>query len=49
MIMPMLRRHFNPPFQYVEDIVVFVRQSLEGLVFLHENGIAHRSVFCLRV
>lgn len=42
MVMPLLRNADSPPFQYVKEIVDFVDQVLEGLVFLHEKGVAHR-------
>jgi len=42
MVMPLLRNADDPPFQYVKEIVDFVDQILEGLVFLHEKGVAHR-------
>ncbi len=60
LIMPLLREFNDPPFVYVEEVVDFVRQTLEvhisssyfisfliafqGLGFLHEASIAHRSV-----
>ncbi|KAF9649332.1 kinase-like protein, partial [Thelephora ganbajun] len=42
MVMPLLRMADLPPFQYVKEIVDFMDQTLEGLVFIHENGVAHR-------
>ncbi|KAF9782709.1 kinase-like domain-containing protein [Thelephora terrestris] len=42
MVMPLLRVADSPPFQYVKEIVDFVDQVLEGLVFIHEKGVAHR-------
>jgi len=42
MVMPLLRNADNPPFQYVKEMIDFVDQVLEGLVFLHEKGVAHR-------
>jgi len=42
MVMPLLRNASDPPFQYVKEIVDFVNQILEGLVFLDERGVAHR-------
>jgi len=42
MVMPFLRPVDDPPFQYVKEIIEFTDQILEGLVFLHEKGVAHR-------
>lgn len=42
MVMPFLHLVDEPPFESVENVVDFVQQMLEGLVFLHEKGIAHR-------
>jgi len=42
MVMPFLRLMDDPEFEVVGEIVDFVDQILEGLVFLHENGVAHR-------
>jgi len=38
LVMPALLR---PDFEYVADVVDFVDQILEGLVFLHDAGVAH--------
>ncbi|KAL6306695.1 hypothetical protein BKA93DRAFT_912475 [Sparassis latifolia] len=42
MVMPFLRLVNDPPFAIVDDVADFVEQMLEGLVFLHEVGVAHR-------
>ncbi|OCH90628.1 hypothetical protein OBBRIDRAFT_754583 [Obba rivulosa] len=42
MVMPFLRPIDKPPCELVEEVVDFVTQILEGLVFLHELGVAHR-------
>ncbi|KAA1472467.1 hypothetical protein DENSPDRAFT_778324 [Dentipellis sp. KUC8613] len=42
MVMPFLRLFNRPPFQFVGEILDLGEQLLEGLVFLHENGVAHR-------
>ncbi|KAI0310990.1 hypothetical protein OF83DRAFT_1088003 [Amylostereum chailletii] len=42
MVMPFLRRMDSPEFETVGEVVDFVDQILEGLLFLHENGVAHR-------
>ncbi|TDL26470.1 hypothetical protein BD410DRAFT_715779 [Rickenella mellea] len=40
--MPLLRRCDDPPFYFVDEVLDFVLQTLEGLVFMHEQGVAHR-------
>jgi len=42
LVMPFLRSADNPPFDFVKEIIDFVDQILEGLVYLHEKGVAHR-------
>ncbi|VDB85818.1 unnamed protein product [Peniophora sp. CBMAI 1063] len=42
MVMPFLRYFNSPEFRTVGDVVDFVDQILEGLVFMHEQGVAHR-------
>lgn len=42
MVMPFLRPVETPPFETVKEIIRFADQILEGLVFLHEKGVAHR-------
>ncbi|KAF9782683.1 kinase-like domain-containing protein [Thelephora terrestris] len=42
MVMPLLRPVDNPRFVTVKEIIKFVDQILEGLVFLHEKRVAHR-------
>ncbi|EIW54116.1 uncharacterized protein TRAVEDRAFT_74378 [Trametes versicolor FP-101664 SS1] len=44
MVMPYLRPCNDPDFVTVGDIIEFVGQTLEGLVFLHRQRIAHRDV-----
>ncbi|CCL99183.1 uncharacterized protein FIBRA_01198 [Fibroporia radiculosa] len=41
-VMPFLRLISRPPCETVEDVVDLVDQLLEGLVFLHKHGVAHR-------
>ncbi|KAI1785359.1 kinase-like domain-containing protein [Ganoderma leucocontextum] len=41
-VMPFLRYVDDPPFRSVGNILDCVDQLLEGLVFLHDHGIAHR-------
>ncbi|KAH9920912.1 kinase-like domain-containing protein [Fomitopsis serialis] len=42
MVMPFLRHFDDPPFECVDDVLDFGEQMLEGLSFLHKNGVAHR-------
>ncbi|PSR72481.1 hypothetical protein PHLCEN_2v11648 [Hermanssonia centrifuga] len=42
MVMPFLHLTDSPPFKTVENIVDFIEQTIEGLVFIHEHGVAHR-------
>ncbi|KAI0325868.1 kinase-like protein [Cubamyces sp. BRFM 1775] len=44
MVMPYLRPCNDPEFTTVGDVVNFINQTLEGLVFMHEHRVAHRSV-----
>ncbi|KAH9973838.1 kinase-like domain-containing protein [Lactifluus volemus] len=41
-VMPFLRLLDNPPFETVGEVVDFADQILEGLVFMHSHGVAHR-------
>jgi len=49
LVMPLLRHFDDPRFLYVEEVVDFVCQTLEGLAFLHEVGVAHRDCSDLNV
>ncbi|KZT74482.1 hypothetical protein DAEQUDRAFT_701868 [Daedalea quercina L-15889] len=42
LVMPLLRHIDDPPMTAVGDVVEFIDQILEGLVFLHERSVAHR-------
>ncbi|GJE92558.1 kinase-like domain-containing protein [Phanerochaete sordida] len=42
LVMPFLLPMDYPPFQLVGEVCQFVDQTLEGLVFMHEQGVAHR-------
>ncbi|KAI0081937.1 hypothetical protein K474DRAFT_1681671 [Panus rudis PR-1116 ss-1] len=41
-VMPFLRDINNPLLEIVENVIGLCDQLLEGLVFLHEHGVAHR-------
>ncbi|KAH9894107.1 kinase-like domain-containing protein [Cubamyces lactineus] len=42
LIMPYLRKLDDPEFESIDEIMDFGEQVLEGLVFLHDHGVAHR-------
>ncbi|OSD00970.1 kinase-like protein [Trametes coccinea BRFM310] len=44
MVMPYLRPCNDPEFGTVGDVIEFVDQTLEGLVFMHRHRIAHRDI-----
>ncbi|KAJ2978676.1 hypothetical protein NUW54_g11251 [Trametes sanguinea] len=44
MVMPYLRPCNHPEFGTVGDVVEFVDQTLEGLVFMHSYRVAHRDI-----
>lgn len=41
-VMPFLQPVDDPPFYVIEEILNFADQILEGLVFMHSKGVAHR-------
>ncbi|KAI9438640.1 kinase-like domain-containing protein [Lactarius indigo] len=41
-VMPFLRLVDEPPFYAIDEILDFADQLLEGLVFMHSKGVAHR-------
>ncbi|KDQ17703.1 hypothetical protein BOTBODRAFT_29861 [Botryobasidium botryosum FD-172 SS1] len=42
LVIPLLLYYDEPEFESVDDAVDFVKQTLEGLAFMHEKGVAHR-------
>ncbi|KAI9069043.1 hypothetical protein FKP32DRAFT_1617742 [Trametes sanguinea] len=44
MVMPYLRPCNDPEFGTVGDVIEFVDQTLEGLVFMHSYRVAHRDI-----
>ncbi|KAI0737365.1 kinase-like domain-containing protein [Daedaleopsis nitida] len=44
MVMPYLRPMSSPPFTAAGEVVDFISQSLNGLLFLHSQRIAHRDI-----
>ncbi|KAI0049901.1 hypothetical protein FA95DRAFT_1581433 [Auriscalpium vulgare] len=41
-VMPFLRPPDDPEFQFIGEILDFGEQVLEGLAYIHEQGVAHR-------
>ncbi|KAI5116533.1 hypothetical protein M0805_005519 [Coniferiporia weirii] len=48
-VMPLLRPLDKPPFSSVDEVVDFVRQTLEGLSFIHGQNVAHRDCTYLNI
>ncbi|KAI0358587.1 hypothetical protein OH77DRAFT_1474343 [Trametes cingulata] len=48
-VMPLLRRYNNPPFETIGEAVEFFRQVFEGLSFMHEHHVAHRDCQSLNI
>ncbi|KAI0323329.1 kinase-like protein [Cubamyces sp. BRFM 1775] len=44
MVMPYLRPIHSPEFTVVGEVIDFVDQTLEGLVFMHRNRVVHRDI-----
>ncbi|KAK7691445.1 hypothetical protein QCA50_004844 [Cerrena zonata] len=42
LVMPYLRPFDDPEFRTIGEVVDFVSQTLEGLVFIHKQNVAHR-------
>ncbi|OCB92239.1 hypothetical protein A7U60_g346 [Sanghuangporus baumii] len=49
MVMPLLRPYDLPEFFAVEEVVDFMRQVLEGIVFMHKSNVAHRDCSDLNI
>ncbi|KAI5120179.1 hypothetical protein M0805_002647 [Coniferiporia weirii] len=49
MVMPLLRPLDEPPFNSVDEAIDFVRQTLEGLTFIHSQNVAHRDCTYLNI
>ncbi|KAH9851120.1 kinase-like domain-containing protein [Lenzites betulinus] len=44
MVMPYLRPCNNPDFATIGDVVEFIDQTIEGLLFMHQHNVAHRDI-----
>ncbi|KAJ7159465.1 kinase-like domain-containing protein [Mycena filopes] len=42
LVMPLMRKYDDPPFDTVGEVVDFFHQIFEGMQFMHQHGIAHR-------
>ncbi|EJF56261.1 hypothetical protein DICSQDRAFT_183909 [Dichomitus squalens LYAD-421 SS1] len=49
MVMPYLRRFNSPDFGTIDEVMDFIRQSLDGLRFLHDCRVAHRDIAAANV
>ncbi|TBU31673.1 kinase-like domain-containing protein [Dichomitus squalens] len=49
LVMPLLRKFYDPRFLTVGEAVEFCRQVFEGLQFIHEHHVAHRDVSDLNI
>ncbi|KAL0947779.1 hypothetical protein HGRIS_013855 [Hohenbuehelia grisea] len=49
LVMPLLRRAIDPNFDSVGEAVEFFRQIFEGVLYLHQNNVAHRDISTLNV
>ncbi|KAJ7502398.1 hypothetical protein B0H11DRAFT_1712535 [Mycena galericulata] len=49
LIMPLLRRYEDPPFDTFGEAIDFFGQLFEGLKFLHDHNIAHRDCGSLNI
>ncbi|TDL17193.1 hypothetical protein BD410DRAFT_581799 [Rickenella mellea] len=47
--MPVLRMFDDPPFYTVGEVLEFIKQTLEGISFIHEHGVAHRDCYYLNI
>ncbi|KAI5120181.1 hypothetical protein M0805_002649 [Coniferiporia weirii] len=48
-VMPLLRPLDKPSFNSVDEVIDFVRQTLEGLIFIHSQNVAHRDCTYLNI
>ncbi|TBU48088.1 kinase-like domain-containing protein [Dichomitus squalens] len=49
LVMPLLRKFYDPRFLTVGEAVEFCRQAFEGLQFIHEHHVAHRDISDLNI
>ncbi|THH20215.1 hypothetical protein EUX98_g8621 [Antrodiella citrinella] len=49
LVMPYLRPFYDPPFEVVEEVLDFIKQTLEGLAFVHSQRVAHRDCSTMNI
>ncbi|KAH8103579.1 kinase-like domain-containing protein [Cristinia sonorae] len=49
LVMPYLHPCNDPKFETVEQLMDFIKQTLEGLCFLHSQGVAHRDCWTTNI
>ncbi|EJC99794.1 uncharacterized protein FOMMEDRAFT_127977 [Fomitiporia mediterranea MF3/22] len=49
LVMPLLIRFDRPPFFSVDEVLDFMRQTLEGISYLHSQNVAHRDCSYLNI
>ncbi|OCB92195.1 hypothetical protein A7U60_g417 [Sanghuangporus baumii] len=49
LVMPLLRRFNSPSFRTVNEVIDFVKQTLERVAFIHSKNIAHRDCSDLNI
>ncbi|OCB92166.1 hypothetical protein A7U60_g458 [Sanghuangporus baumii] len=49
LVMPLLRRFDDPSYRAVNEVVDFLKQTLEGIAFMHSKNIAHRDCSDLNI
>ncbi|OCB88212.1 hypothetical protein A7U60_g4617 [Sanghuangporus baumii] len=48
-VLPLLLYYYRPDFYFVDEVVDFFRQLLEGVQYMHEVGVAHRDCSILNI
>ncbi|KAF8264140.1 hypothetical protein EI94DRAFT_1872817 [Lactarius quietus] len=46
LVHPMLHQHYDPPIRTIREFITFFAQICEGVKFMHEHHVAHRSLVC---
>ncbi|KAL5513758.1 hypothetical protein ACEPAH_4159 [Sanghuangporus vaninii] len=49
MVMPLLKSFDDPSFSSVDEVIDFMKQTLQGLSFMHSKGVAHRDCSVLNI